>query len=174
MMTTASSASPAPRRASALRSKAQARWEALAPRERRLVTLAAWTLGLAALWTWGLQHPWQTGRQAQAQLQRLDEQWLAMQRQAAEVQGLRAVAPLPPGQAEQALQAATARLGTRGRLVRQGARAVLTVEGVSPGELQAWWSEARAGARARPVEMQLSRNDRGLTGTLTVALAETP
>ena len=173
-MTPASTASSTPRRTSALRSSVQARWESLAPRERRLVTLAAWALGLAALWTWGLQYPWQAGRQAEAQLQRLDEQWLVMQRQAAEAQGLRAVAPLPAGQAEQALKAATARLGTRGRLARQGARAVLTVEGVSPSELQAWWTEARAGARARPVEMQLSRNDRGLTGTLTVALGETP
>ena len=33
---------------------------------------------------------------------------------------------------------------------------------------------ARAGARARPVEMQLSRSDRGLTGTLTVTLGESP
>jgi len=153
---------------------AQARWQALAPRERLLVTWAAWAVGLAALWTWGLQQPLQAGRQAQASLERLDEQWLVMQRQAAEAQALKTVAPLPAGQAEQALQAATARLGTRGKLSRQGARAVLTVEGVSPSELQAWWAEARAGARARPLEMQLSRNERGLTGTVTVALGETP
>jgi len=170
-MTTSPSSPHAPR-AAEVRALARARWQALAPRERLLVTLAAWALGLAALWTWGLQQPLQAGRQAQARLERLDDQWLVMQRQAAEAQTLKTVAPLPPGQADQALQAATSRLGTRGRLARQGARAVLTVEGVS--ELQAWWAETRAGARARPVEMQLSRNDRGLTGTLTVTLGETP
>jgi general secretion pathway protein M len=172
-MTTSPSSPHAPR-AAEVRALARARWQALAPRERLLVTLAAWALGLAALWTWGLQQPLQAGRQAQARLERLDDQWLVMQRQAAEAQTLKTVAPLPPGQADQALQAATSRLGTRGRLARQGARAVLTVEGVSPSELQAWWAETRAGARARPVEMQLSRNDRGLTGTLTVTLGETP
>ena len=157
-----------------MRALLRARWQALAPRERLMVTLAAWTLGLAALWSWGLQQPLQAGRQAQASLERLDEQWLVMQRQAAEAQALKAVAPLPAGQADQALQAATSRLGARGKLSRQGTRAVLTVEGISPSELQAWWAEARAGARARPVEMQLSRSERGLTGTLTVALGETP
>jgi len=171
---TPSPASTQPPQGAALRVMAQARWQALAPRERLLVTMAAWALGLATLWTWGLQQPLQAGRQAQASLERLDEQWLVMQRQAAEAQALKAVAPLPAGQADQALQAATSRLGTRGKLARQGPRAVLSVEGVSPSELQAWWAEARAGARARPVEMQLSRNERGLTGTVTVTLGDTP
>lgn len=158
----------------ALRATAQARWQALAPRERLMVTLAAWAVGLTLLWLLGIQQPLQAGQAAQARLARLDEQWLVMQRQAAEAQALKAVAPLPAGQAEQALQAATARLGPRGRLARQGDRAVLSVEGASASELQAWWFEARAGARARPVEMQLARNERGLTGTLTVSLGETP
>ena len=167
-----SHAASRPAQGVAWRAALSSRWQALASRERRLVTLAAWAMGLAALWTWGLQQPWQSARRAQAALERLDEQWLVMQRQAAEAQALRAVAALPPGQAEQALEAATARLGARGRLTRQGELAVLTVDGVGPGELQAWWAEARAGARARPVAMQLTRQDRGLSGTLTVSLGE--
>jgi len=169
---TATAAPSQTSRVAAWRAALNSRWQVLAPRERLLVTAAAWAVGLGALWTWGLQQPWQNARRAQAALERLDEQWLVMQRQAAEAQALKAVAPMPPGQAEQALQAATARLGARGRLTRQGELAVLTVDGIGPGELQAWWAEARAGARARPVAMQLTRQERGLSGTLTVSLGE--
>ena len=153
---------------------AHSRWAALAPRERLALTLAAWTVGLGLLWTVGLQQPLQKGLEAQARLARLEEQTLAMQRLAAEARALKAVSPLPAGQAEQALQAATERLAAKGRLQRQGERAVLQVDGVGPAELQAWWAQARAGARARVVEMQLARNERGLTGTLTVTLGEGP
>jgi general secretion pathway protein M len=89
---------------------------------------------------------------------------------AAEARALREVAALPEGQAAPALQAATARLGARGRLLLQGERAVLTLEGATPAELQAWLAEARAGARARPVEAQLTRGEAGLSGTVVVAL----
>ena len=146
------------------------RWQALAPRERGALTLAAWVVGAAALWWWGLQQPLAQGRLAQQRLTSLLEQQGVMQRQAAEAQTLKSIAAQPAGQAEQALQAATARLAPRGRLQIQGDRAVLTVEGASGTELQAWWAEARAGARARVVEMQLTRQERGLSGTLVVAL----
>ena len=163
-----------PGRPTALRAAAQTRWRALAPRERQALTLAAWAVGLALLWLLGIQQPLNRGREAQARLADLDEQWLVMQRQAAQAQTLKALPPLPAGQAEQALQGATARLGERGRLTRQGDRAVLTVDGATAAELQAWWAEARAGARARVVEMQLSRGERGLKGTLTVSWSEAP
>jgi general secretion pathway protein M len=145
------------------------RWQALAPRERRAVTLAAWVLGAAALWWGGLQQPLSHGRKAQQRLAGLQAQHEVMRRQAAEARSLQAAAALPAGQAEQALQAATARLAPRGRLQIQGDRAVLTVDGASGTELQAWWTEARAGARARVVEMQLTRQASGLSGTLVVA-----
>jgi len=163
-----------PGRLAALRATAQARWQALAPREQLALTWAGWAVGLALLWLVGIRQPWTQGLEAQARLAKLDEQWLVMQQQAAQVQALKALPPAPAGQAEQALQAATARLGTRGRLALQGARATLTVEGTSTTELQAWWAEARAGARARVAEMQLARNERGLTGTLTVTWGEAP
>ncbi len=151
-----------------------ARWRALAPRERLALSAAAWVVGALAVWLLGLQQPLTQGRLAQQRLAGLQEQQGVMQRQAAEAQALKTAAPLAAAQAEQALQAATARLGPRGRLLRQGDRAVLTVEGASGSELQAWWAEARAGARARIVELQLSRTERGLAGTVTVALGATP
>lgn len=169
-----SSTEVSPGRLAALRATAQARWQALAPREQWALTWAAWVVGLALLWLVGIRQPWTQGLEAQARLAKLDEQWLVMQQQAAQVQALKALPPVPGGQAEQALQAATSRLGARGRLTRQGDRALLTVEGATTSELQAWWAEARAGARARVVEMQLARSERGLTGTLTVTWGDTP
>jgi general secretion pathway protein M len=167
--TSGSSALAAVSALAARRAVLAARWQALAPRERAALTLAAWVVGAAALWWWGLQQPLTQGRLAQQRLTSLLEQQGDMQRQAAEARSLKTTPAQPAGQAEQALQAATARLAPRGRLQIQGDRAVLTVEGASGTELQAWWAEARAGARARVVEMQLTRQERGLSGTIVVA-----
>jgi general secretion pathway protein M len=145
------------------------RWQALGARERRSLVFAAAFLGLALLWLVALQPAWQIARQAPQRLAALDAQLQAMQAQAAEAQALRGVAPPAAGQAAQALQAATERLGPRARLSLQGERAVLTLDGVAPGELQAWLAEARAGARARAVEAQLTRGERGLGGSVVVA-----
>jgi general secretion pathway protein M len=149
-------------------------WSGLAPRERRLVWLAAVVVGMGLLVGVGLQPAWKTLREAPAQVAALEEQRRLMQSQAAEAARWRAVPPLPSGQAVGALQAAAARLAPRARLSVQGDRAVLSFEGLTPSELQAWWGEARAGARARPVEAQWSVQPAGLSGSLVVALQALP
>lgn len=154
----------------AWRAQAVRRWRALGARERRALLLAAGVLGLALLWLVALQPAWRAVSQAPQRLAVLDAQLQAMHALAAEARALRDVAALAEGQAVPALQAATARLGPRGRLLLQGERAVLTLEGASTAELQAWLAEARAGARARPVEAQLTRGEAGLSGTVVVAL----
>ena len=159
---------------SAWRAAIVGRWQALAPRERLALTVAFWVVGAAALWWVGIRQPLTEGQRAQQRLAGLLEQQAVMQRQAAEAQALKTTAALPPGQAEQALQAATARLAPRGRLQMQADRAVLTVDGASGPELQAWWAEARAGARAQVVELQLARSERGLSGTVTLQLGTAP
>jgi general secretion pathway protein M len=159
---------------SAWRAAMAGRWQALAPRERLALAVAAWVVGAAALWWGGIRQPLIQGQQAQQRLAALLEQQAVMQRQAAEAQALKATSALPAGQAAQALQAATARLAPRGRLQVQGDRAVLTVDGASSPELQAWWAEARAGARAQVMELQLARSERGLSGTVTVQLGAAP
>jgi general secretion pathway protein M len=146
------------------------RWRALAARERRLVVLAGTVLLLAATWLLGVQPAWRTLRSAPAESARLDAQWQLMQRQAAETRTLRAAPPLAPGLAAQALQAATDRLGSAGRLTLQGDRAVLTLTDVEAEALLAWLDEARRGARARPVQAQLQRSGNGYSGTLTVQI----
>jgi general secretion pathway protein M len=95
-----------------------------------------------------------------------------MQRLAAEAAQLRAQPAVSAVQSTAALQAATDRLGDSGRLALQGDRAVLTLNGASPAQLRDWLSEARSGARARPVQAQLTRGDNGYSGTLAVAFGE--
>ncbi|UUX96517.1 type II secretion system protein M [Aquabacterium sp. J223] len=126
----------------------QARWRLLAPRERRLLTIATTVIGLLLLWSLFVQPAWRTAQAAPLELARLDTELLQMQRLAAEARELRNTPPLPPGQAVGALQAATARLGEKGRLQVQGDRAVLSVNGAGPGPLRDWLAEARS-ARAR-------------------------
>ena len=56
------------------------------------------------------------------------------------------------------------------RLTEQGERAVLALTDASGEQLRAWLAEVRAGARARPIEANLTRSDRGLSGTVVVGL----
>lgn len=148
----------------------RARWLAMAPRERRLVAIAGGVVLLALVWLLFLQPAWRTVREAPPKLDQLDAQLQHMQRLAAEGRELRNATPVPVAQAAEALKAATDRLGERAKLSVQGERAVLTVNGLNGEQLRGWLAEARAGARARPVEAQLARGPQGYNGTLVVAI----
>lgn len=148
----------------------RAAWAARDARERRLVLLAAWVLGLFLLWSLALQPALRTVREAPARLDGLDAQLQAMQAQAADVRTLRATPPLPRMQASAALKAASDRLGDKARLAEQGDRAVLTLTGVSGEQLRSWLAEVRGSARARAVDVNLTRTEQGLSGSVVVAL----
>jgi len=148
----------------------RARWRALAPRERNAATLAGAALGLLLVWLLALQPAWRTLRDAPAQIDRLDAQLQQMQQMAAESRELRGTPPLSSAQSVAALQAATARLGDRARLVVSADRATLTLTGVTGDQLRDWLFEARSGARTRPIEAQLTRGPSGYSGSLVVAI----
>lgn len=149
-------------------------WATLARREQTLTLLAATVVGLALVWIVALRPAWTTLSQAPAQLDALDAQLQAMQRMAGEARELRASPSIPPAQATAALQAASARLGERAKLVIQGDRAVLSVTGIDSESLRSWLAEARSGARARPVEAQLARTPQGFNGTVTLTIVGAP
>lgn len=153
-----------------LRQQAGIWWQARTSRERQAVIVVALVLALFAAWSLLVQPALRTAREAPAQLDRLDAQVQQMQRIATESVALRSAPKVSPAQAGAALQAATDRLGDRGRLSLQGDRAVLTLTGASPDALRAWLNEARSGARARPIEAQLQRSPTGYSGTLAVTL----
>jgi general secretion pathway protein M len=155
---------------SAWQGAAFARWQALAPRERRLVGIGGGVVLLFLVWLVFVQPAWRTVREAPARIDQLDAQLQQMQRLAAEGRELRNVTPMAAAQAAVVLKAATERLGDRAKLSVQGERAVLTLSGVSGEQLRSWLAEARSGARARPIEANLNRSAQGYNGTLTVAL----
>jgi general secretion pathway protein M len=150
-------------------------WRGLAARERQLVAAAGALVLAAALWMIAVQPAWRTLQRAPGEIEKLEVQLQAMQRLATEAQALRAAPPVPPEQAAAALQAATARLGEQGKLALQGGgRAVLTVNNVGSSALRDWLAEARAGARAKPLEATLSRGAQGYSGTLVLAIGSPP
>ncbi len=167
--TASSAASGAPARAWA---PAQAWWRAQSPRDRRLLLLAGAVLGSYLVWAVLLQPALSTLRLAAVESERLQAQLQTMQSLADEARQLRAQPRVSAVQSAAALQAATQRLGDAGRLALQGDRAVLTLNGASPGQLRDWLAEARSGARARPVQALLTRGDSGYSGTLAVAFGD--
>jgi general secretion pathway protein M len=143
----------------------------MAPRERRLVSLAGAVLGTFLVWSLAIAPAWRTLQSAPARLDAQQQQAQQMQLLAGEAAALRAVAPVPLDQAQAALTAATERLGPPGKLSLQGERALLTLKGVDGAALAAWLAEVRAGARARVVEAALTMTGPGVyDGSLTLAL----
>lgn len=147
------------------------RWTGLSARERQLVLVAAAALLALLLWSLLIRPVWQTWRDVPAQSRALEIELLQMQRLATEARELKAQAPVNAAQAADALKAATERLGPQGKLSQIGDRATLTLTGATPAQLRTWLAEARAGARARPVDLQLQRTDAGLSGTVVVSLS---
>lgn len=155
-----------------LRQELQAKWAAMAPRERQLTTAAAWLTILALLVLLGIRPAWRTLSETPKQLREADAQLDAMRRMADEVQALRQRPPVPPAQAEAALKAATDRLGPGARLSLQADRVTLTVTEVSGDALATWLEDVRTSARARPSEAALQQGEPGkYSGSISLALA---
>jgi general secretion pathway protein M len=150
------------------------RWQALGVRDRGLAWLAIAILSAFVLWSWAVQPAWRALRDAPAQIGTLEAQLQEMQSLAAETRELRAAPALSSEQSAAALKAASDRLGNKARLSMQGERAVLTLTGASSSQVREWLAEARAGARARPVEAQLSRNAQGFSGSVVLSIGGAP
>lgn len=153
-----------------LRGKLTARWAGLQPRERLLLAAAVSVVLAALVWVALVAPALRVAREAPLQIDKLDAELQRMQRLAGEIPQLRSATPVSQAQAGAALKAATDRLGDKGKLMLLGDRATLTLSGASPAAFQAWLTEARSGARARPLEVQLNRGTVGLSGTVTVGL----
>ena len=148
----------------------QARWKALAARERRLLGVAAVLVGLTLLWFIAIAPAWRSVQSAPAKLDRLDSQLQTMQRLAGEARSLRAAPAVNPAQTQAALKAATDSLGGAGRLVIGGDRATMSFNNASGLQVRDWLAEARTAARARSLEANLSRGAQGYSGNVVLAL----
>jgi general secretion pathway protein M len=154
----------------ALRTQAAERWRALGARERLGATLAGCVLGVWIVWSIAVAPALRTLREAPARIDAVDAQLQAMQRMAMEARELKGTSRVPTAQAIDALKTATDRLGDKGRLNVLGDRVTLTVTNATSGDLRSWLGEARSGARARPVEAQLTRGPKGYAGTIILTV----
>ena len=152
----------------------QKQWAGLAWREKQLVWAAGVLVTGALVWLIGLQPALRTLRDTPRQIDALELQLQQMRRLASEAQSLRGAAPVSVAQASLSLKAATDRLGSKARLALQGERATVTFTGVGSNALRDWFSEARAGARARPLEANLARGPQGFNGTVILSLGGNP
>ncbi len=146
------------------------RWRRFAPRERRMIGLAALVLGGFLLFAVAIRPAWTTLRTAPAKLSELDAQFQQMQRMAGESKELRGSPRMAPAQAGVALKSTTDAMGPAGRLNVVGDRATLTVTNATGEQLRRWLVDARTAARSRPVEATLSRSASGYSGSVIVAL----
>lgn len=150
-----------------------AKWESMAPRERRMVTIAAWVVGLALLWWVALGPAIQTLRKAPAQHAELDAQLATMQTLAATAEQLSGQnsAPIPSrGAAQSSLTQATSQLGATAQINVQGDKAILTLKGTPPDALAVWLNHVRVNARLAPVSAQMEQKSPtdGWRGQITV------
>ena len=135
-----------------------ARWARVAPREKKLVLLAAGLLLAALLWLLILAPALATLRSADAQARTLDAQLQHMQLLQAQAQALQKQAPLGFDDALRALTSATRQsLGATAQLNVMGDRASVTLKGASADALAEWLTQARVNARSVPLEARLVR-----------------
>ncbi|MEY4753978.1 MAG: hypothetical protein RJA44_1653 [Pseudomonadota bacterium] len=153
-----------------LRRQLEARWRALAPRERNGLRVALLAVLVLLVWLLGIQPALRTLDRVPQQRAELDRQWEQMQRLAAETQELRQLPPVSSAQAETALRSATGRLGEGARLNIQGERVTVTLQNIEAGALLGWLGELRSAARARVVEATLDRKGSGYSGTIVLNL----
>ena len=152
------------------RAQVLTQWQSLGERERLVLGTVGVLLGLLLAWSLLLAPALRTLRTAPAELEQLELQLQRMQAQAQEARLLQSAPAVPPAQAQAALTASVEHLGPVARLNLTGDRAIVTLNGIAPAALQAWLGEARAAARARPVEAQLTRGAKGYSGTLVLTL----
>lgn len=167
-------ASPAPPASSSAAPRTlaawQARWLQLAPRERRMVTLAAAVVALALLWLVLLAPALRTWRTAPAERAALDDQLTRMRALQTEAQALQK-RPRPGSDETQRLLTAlsTQWLGENS-LALQGTQATATLRNVSPSKLAEWLQQVRTQARALPQQGRLDLSPTGWNGTIVLRL----
>ncbi|NMM78204.1 general secretion pathway protein GspM [Acidovorax sp. SRB_14] len=152
------------------------RWQALAPRERRLVRAASAAIALALLWWVGIAPALQTQRTAPARHAELDAELQRMQALQAEAQQLQGTPRADPDNARRALESAvTEHLGGSARLSLSGDQATVTLKGTPADALAPWLAQVRSNAHAVPQEVHLVRSGAAAAeGRRTTALSDLP
>lgn len=144
--------------AAALQALAQ-RWQALSPREQRLLSFGAVLLAMALLWWLALAPALRTVREAPAQQAALDAQWQELKDLQAQAQSLQQQPRMTQAEALRALQNSTTQLlGNSAQIQTLGERSTVTLKAVPAPALASWLAQVRTQARAVPVQAQLLRS----------------
>ena len=137
----------------------QARWDALAGRERLFLLLAATVVAAAALWWLALAPALVTLRAADAQHRQLDAQLQQMRSLQAQATALQSQPKLGGDDAQRTLDALLKqKLGASAQMSVAGDRASITLKGANADALAQWLTQARINARAVPSEVRLVRS----------------
>ena len=137
----------------------QARWDALAGRERLFLLLAATVVAAAALWWLALAPALATLRAADAQHRALDAQLQQMRSLQAQATALQSQPKLGGDDAQRTLDALLKqKLGASAQMSVAGDRASITLKGANADALAQWLTQARINARAVPSEVRLVRS----------------
>jgi general secretion pathway protein M len=149
----------------------RARWAQMAPREQRMVTIAAAVVGLALLWMLALAPALRVLRQAPQQHAELDAQLGRMQQLGVQAKSLQAMPQLGYDEALKALQASVFQhLGAGSAVNANAERVSVTLKAVKPEALAQWLVQARSNARAVVTDMRLVQTASGWDGSVVVAL----
>lgn len=135
----------------------QAAWSGRSPRERLLLGLGTWVLGLAVLWMLALAPALRTWQEAPSRQAQLDTQSLRLRQLQAQAQGLQKPRAIVRTDAALWLEKNLAELGPNARISLQGDRATLSLQATPAAALARWLTLARDNAQALPTQAQLQQ-----------------
>ncbi len=144
-----------------LRAQAQARWQALSPREQRGVSVLGALLGVLLFWSIAIAPALNTLRDSDNRRAQIGQQQTHMLALQAQAQALKARTLLSRDEALRSLQSLTP--GAQMQLNVQGDRVTVQLKAVPATTLASWLTQARNQAQALPVEAHLTRNTTGTT-----------
>jgi general secretion pathway protein M len=145
-------------------------WQQRSLRERLLLQVAAWLIGVTLVWTLGLAPALRTWQEAPARQAALDQQTQEMLQWQGEARRLTSPQAITRAEAVQWLQAHVSALGPKATLQMQGEQMQLTLEAAPPEALAQWLSQAREHAHARPLQAQLQQAPANTNSTSTGVL----
>ena len=153
-----------------LRAQAQARWQALSPREQRGVSVLGALLGILLFWSIAIAPALNTLRDSDNRRAQIGQQQAHMLALQAKAQALQTRTPLARDEALRNLQGLTP--GAQMQLNVQGDRVTVQLNDVPAATLANWLAQARNQAQALPVEAHLTRSNTGMTwdGNLVLSL----
>ena len=152
----------------------QARWAELAPRERRMVSIAVALLLLALLWWVALAPALRTLTAARNEHARLDAQLQQMSTLQAQARALQAQPRANRDESLRALESAVRQgLGPNAQFAGAGDGANVAMRGTPADQFAQWLAQARSNARAVPREAHLTRAQT-LAPAATVKAADEP